>query len=492
MLGEALGNYRLTHKISEGGMGEVYAARHVLLGRPAAVKLLRPELSSRRDIVERFFNEARATTAIRHPGIVEVLDFGFDTAGRAFLVMELLVGEPLAQRLRTGGVPLPVAVSIMRRVAHAVGAAHAQGVVHRDLKPDNLFLVNDPDVAFGIRPKVLDFGIAKLTGSEHSLTRTRTGALMGTPMYMSPEQCRGAGAVDHRADLYALGCILYELIAGRPPFIGEGLGEIIAAHMAMPPMPLSSLVPAVPPALEAVVMRCLAKEAIDRFGSAEELVAAFDAITGAPAPTPVAWSTPGRSPSLTLVSTTLGGAAAQTMKVRPAARWPWLVAAVTALGLVAGAAVLRGGGDGPGVAPAHAPAPPAAPPEVGPAHPVAPAHDVAPAHEAAPPLGAAGHDPATDRDPVTAPGHELASAPAGAPSPAAATGHDIAPAAQPSSGVTPPLPRSAHAPPPSSGATTHGEVASDARPAPVPRPRDRPRRTPRKDPAKPNGLETDL
>src|SRR5689334_4401433 len=187
MKGSVIGQYRVTGVLGEGGMGVVYAAEHTLLGRPAALKLLLPELSSKQDIVQRFFNEARAATAIRHPGIVEIYDFGWTNEGAAYIVMELLQGETLRARRARGPMPWSAALAITRQIAGALGAAHAKGIVHRDLKPDNIFLVPDPEVPGGERIKLLDFGIAKLAGQAVGQHMTRTGAVIGTPTYMAPE-----------------------------------------------------------------------------------------------------------------------------------------------------------------------------------------------------------------------------------------------------------------------------------------------------------------
>ncbi|HEV7554922.1 MAG TPA: serine/threonine-protein kinase, partial [Kofleriaceae bacterium] len=199
MLGTSIGNYHVTAQIGEGGMGAVYLAHHVMLGRPAAIKILLPHLSHDHDIVARFFNEARAATAVRHPGIVEIFDFGY-FGDCAYLVMEYLDGDSLADRRhRLGRIAPARAIALARQVAGALAAAHERGIVHRDLKPDNLFVVADPEVPGGERIKILDFGIAKL-GGDASPIKTHTSAVLGTPMYMAPEQCRGAGHVDARTD----------------------------------------------------------------------------------------------------------------------------------------------------------------------------------------------------------------------------------------------------------------------------------------------------
>ena len=216
-------------------MGAVFLGEHTLIGRHAAIKVLLPELSSKRESVDRFFNEARATTAISDPGIVQVFDFGFTADNTAYIVMELLDGEQLNLRLaRLGALAPSDALRITRQVAGSLGAAHAAGIVHRDLKPENLFMIRDPEAPGGERPKILDFGIAKLGDDVPDRIRTRTGAVMGTPVYMSPEQCNGAASVDHRADIYSLGCVLFHLLTGRPPFDLPGVGAIISAHLREP------------------------------------------------------------------------------------------------------------------------------------------------------------------------------------------------------------------------------------------------------------------
>src|SRR6476619_3928398 len=196
----------------------------------AAIKVLHASFTSRPDIVTRFFNEARAATAINDPGIVQIFDFGHHTDGSAYIVMELLDGEPLDHRIARGPMSVGDVLRIMRQVASALGAAHARGIIHRDLKPENIFLVRDPEVPGGERAKILDFGIAKLASADGG-SKTQTSAVMGTPTYMSPEQCRGAGHVDQRSDVYALGCVLFALLVGRPPFLAEGIGDIIAMHL---------------------------------------------------------------------------------------------------------------------------------------------------------------------------------------------------------------------------------------------------------------------
>jgi hypothetical protein len=298
VIGAKLGSYEIRRQLGAGGMGAVYVAEHALLGRQAAVKVLLPELCKNPDVVARFFHEAKAATAIRHPSIVEVFDFGYMPDGAAYIVMELLEGESLSSRLRrVGRLPVPHAISMTRQIANALAAAHARKIVHRDLKPDNIHIVVDPEVAGGERIKLLDFGIAKLAVdlAATGIARTSTGMLMGTPIYMSPEQCRSAGQVDHRSDLYSLGCILHEMLTGAPPFMGEGAGDLIAKHIMVAPPPPSSLVAGVPPDVDALVARLLQKSPNDRLQSAADLAAACSHLV--PSLTPISIPIPSPSSS---------------------------------------------------------------------------------------------------------------------------------------------------------------------------------------------------
>jgi serine/threonine-protein kinase len=272
LIGSIVGGYRVLDQVSVGGMGTIYRAEHMLIGRIVAIKVLHPELSTNREIINRFFNEAKATTTIKHPGIVEIFDFGYMESGHAYIVMEFLDGVTLSARSKQRG-PMPEhdAALYLRGVCSALAAAHAKGIVHRDLKPDNIFLVPDLESPTGERSKLLDFGIAKLTDLGLAGTATKTGAVMGTPTYMSPEQCRGTGDVDHRADLYAIGCMFYELISGRPPFVNHGTGELLGSHLYVQPDRVSLHAPHVSPGTEALIMTLLDKQPERRVQTAREL-----------------------------------------------------------------------------------------------------------------------------------------------------------------------------------------------------------------------------
>ena len=262
-----IGNYVLDRELGRGGMGVVYAAKHRVLDRSAAIKLLLANTIEHRDRVERFFNEARAAMAIDHPGVVKIYDVGVATDGRAYIAMELLEGRSLAALIERGPLPVRTAVDFARQIADALAAAHTAGIIHRDLKPENIIVERES------RVRIVDFGIAKLAGPVS--VRTATGAVIGTPLYMSPEQCEGAREVDPRSDLYSLGCVMFAMLTGRPPFENIGTGSVIGAHLHVAPPPLRSRCPAASPALEAVVHCLLAKSRDQRFASARAVSAAL-------------------------------------------------------------------------------------------------------------------------------------------------------------------------------------------------------------------------
>jgi serine/threonine-protein kinase len=322
-LGEVIGNYEIVAELKRGGMGVVYTARHRSMGQMAVVKKLLPEHTGSTDTVQRFFQEAQAAAALDDPGIVRIFDQGVLGDGSAYIVMELLQGESLADRLRRVGRIAPAqAMTFVRQAARAVSKAHARGIIHRDLKPDNLFIVPDPDIAGGERIKVLDFGIAKLAGDAR--VKTMTAMPMGTPAYMSPEQWASAGRVDGRTDVYAFGIILFEMLVGRLPFDGPGLIEFIDQHRFQPAPPISSIDPSLT-TFDPIIARCLAKNPDERFASLDELVRALPGgpVTTNPQPISVAHAATLPAGGMAMgsaapVPSTLGGAASSLASQPPA------------------------------------------------------------------------------------------------------------------------------------------------------------------------------
>ncbi len=254
--GTALGEYRIEAKIGQGGMGVVFSAVHPLIGKRAAIKILKKELCADPHQLERFIDEARVVNQIGHPNIVDVFAFGEMPDGRSYFVMEWLKGETLRARIARSQIgPIEIA-QIVRPLARALEAAHEKGVIHRDLKPDNVFLVAQRDEISTV--KLLDFGIAKLAHNDHRVEKTATGAIVGTPQYIAPEQAKGY-AIDHRADIYALGGIIYELLSGRPPFVADNAMEMVAKHLMEKPLPPSHFASMVAPELDDLVLRMLSK-----------------------------------------------------------------------------------------------------------------------------------------------------------------------------------------------------------------------------------------
>ena len=270
--GRAVGEYRIERKIGEGGFGAVYAALHPVIGKSAAIKVLSPQFSHNPTMVSRFIAEARAVNQIRHRGIIDIFAFGKLDDGRQYYIMELLEGLTLEAYLRQHGRLRPAeALPILRQIARALDAAHAAGIAHRDLKPENVFIVFDDDRT--VFPKLLDFGIAKLLGDSQS-HKTRTGTPMGTPLYMSPEQCRGK-QVDHRTDIYSFGVMTHIVLTGHPPFEGEDVMDVLMQQVQAQPPSMSSVCPDLSPALDAPVLRMLAKDPAERPAS---VGAAVDAL----------------------------------------------------------------------------------------------------------------------------------------------------------------------------------------------------------------------
>ncbi|MBF5042998.1 protein kinase [Aggregicoccus sp. 17bor-14] len=270
-VGQVLGSYQLEALLGEGSMGQVFQARHVRLDRQVALKVLRPNHTRDNAFVQRFFREAQAVNRISHEHIVEIFDFIEDrAAGCVYCVMELLRGESLAQLLERGPLSLERIQRIGVQVCAALEAAHQVGVVHRDIKPDNLFISQRPGQPDFV--KVLDFGVAKLL-STPDVRGTLDGTIIGTPAYMSPEQAAGL-PVDARADIYAVGTLLYEMLSGKPPFSGQSFGQLVVQVITQPPPPLPARLASgepLPPALARLVMRCLAKEPEQRPGRLAEV-----------------------------------------------------------------------------------------------------------------------------------------------------------------------------------------------------------------------------
>jgi serine/threonine-protein kinase len=268
------GKYRIVRFLASGGMGSVYEAQHTVVRRRFAVKFLHHELSLRRELLARFQLEAEAAGALESEHVAAAVDFGIAPDGAPYIVLEYLVGESLEHLLeRDGRLPIERATQLVQQAARGVQAAHVAGIVHRDLKPHNLFVCRREDGTDLV--KVLDFGVAKLEFLEKSGAATRTGTVLGTPSYMSPEQARGEKNVDHLSDVYALGAILYELLSGRKPHPGESHNAILHHIATQPPLPLALGAPELPDALVAVVERALAGDVQERPASAEEFAVAL-------------------------------------------------------------------------------------------------------------------------------------------------------------------------------------------------------------------------
>jgi serine/threonine protein kinase len=287
LIGQTLdGRYVIERKIGEGGMGVVFAARHVVIERPLAIKVLKREVARDSSTIKRFVQEAQAASKIGHPGIVDVTDFGTTPDGLTYQVMEYVDGTTLGSAIKMSAPMSPErALPIAAQIAHALAAAHAKGIVHRDLKPENVFLINRDGRRDFV--KIVDFGIAKVTQLDAAGAKveggprlTRAGAVFGTPEYMAPEQAAGRVDIDGRVDVYALGTILYEMIAGKVPHKSDSMVRTLAMQMLDPIVPPSQLRPdlAIDPEIEAVIMKALAKKREQRYASMNELL---DGLRGA-------------------------------------------------------------------------------------------------------------------------------------------------------------------------------------------------------------------
>jgi eukaryotic-like serine/threonine-protein kinase len=261
--------YALERELGRGGMATVYLAREVAGERTVAVKAMHPELASALGL-ERFRREMEIVGSLSHPGIVPLLDSGRAEA-LLYYVMPYVEGESLHERLeRERRLPPDEAVRIVLQVAEALSYAHGRGILHRDVKPDNVLLAANPT-----RALIADFGLARAVGAADSTKLTKTGTIVGTVHYMSPEQVREDRGIDERSDVYSLGCVLYEMLTGAPPFLGRSVTDLVMKILRTPPAPISAVNPLVQPALEQAVLRALAKAPVDRFPSMRQLAAAL-------------------------------------------------------------------------------------------------------------------------------------------------------------------------------------------------------------------------
>jgi serine/threonine protein kinase len=347
------GRYEVVEVLGEGGTGRVYKVRHTTLDRMFAMKLLRRDLASDDELTARFIQEARATASVQHPNVVEITDFGKLEDGMPFLVTELLVGRTLGDLIKAGGpVPAVRATVILRQIASALAAAHAVGIVHRDLKPDNVFLIDATGQGGGHEDvRIVDFGAAKVVGASRV---TRDGIIFGTPHYMSPEQASGQ-PVDHRADIYSLGVIMYEMFTGKVPFEADTYMGVLTQHMFVKPVPPSQVSVAAQGlgALEEVTLVCLAKKPEERYGSMDRLAAEIERATaslGLPAAGRRSAETPrpSRSPEDMAVAFDDGGRPSPPFSEGDAwlpkrvFRWGWLATGALLFGLAAGVLVWIG------------------------------------------------------------------------------------------------------------------------------------------------------
>ena len=287
MIGEVIGDYKLTGKLGEGGTGETYLAEHQVTGGKAAAKVLFSSMSTDAALLASFLAEVRAASRVNHVGITDLYDCGVHGNGRAYLLFEYLEGKTLTDALiELGSVTDSESFAdIAWQLATLLAAAHASKVVHGALKPDGIFLTFPASQAPRPLVKLLDFGMARFS---LSVRHSQTGSLLGAPLYMSPEMSRGLGKVDHRADIYSLGCILFEMACGRPPFVREGKGELIIAHATETPPSVLSLEPTIPQAIDTLVGRMLTKNPATRPQSMDEVAAVLEKFFKCPVPTAAA------------------------------------------------------------------------------------------------------------------------------------------------------------------------------------------------------------
>lgn len=284
-IGDSLGNYKIIARLGNGGMGAVYLAEHPVIGKRVAVKVIHKDLSASKDVIARFFQEARAVTSIGHEHIVEAHDFGQTQDGEYFYVMEHLQGETLATVMaQQRQLDIARACHIARQIASALGAAHERGIMHRDLKPDNVMLIERRGERDFV--KLLDFGLAKFfeAGDAAISALTAVGSVVGTPQYMSPEACQSQKQVDHRTDIYALGILLFQMVSGRLPFHSPDTATLLRMQVFDPAPMVRTFAPHVPPALERVIATCLSKSPNERFSSMRELSAMLAQFTNGRSP----------------------------------------------------------------------------------------------------------------------------------------------------------------------------------------------------------------
>jgi serine/threonine protein kinase len=272
LVGDVVGNYRIVEPLGEGGMGTVFRAEHVVLGRPYALKVLRSRVVAQdASAAQRFLREARAASRVRHPNIVDVFDFGYLADGRPYFVMEMLEGESLTDRVARGARDPGEVVRIARQMALALAAVHDHGVIHADVTPGNALVVSaDP-----IHVKLVDFGLAAIAGE--TLDEEESDFVLGTPAYISPEQLRGLPATD-RSDQYGLGCVLYELLSGSPPYMHEEIKQLCLMHVQAPIPTVTSPHGPLPPKLADVITTCLQKSPQARFPGMRAMLAALDEV----------------------------------------------------------------------------------------------------------------------------------------------------------------------------------------------------------------------
>ncbi len=291
------GNYRVIKQLGVGGMGSVHLAEHPLLRKRVALKIIHRELCRNRVLVARFVNEARALSKIGNPHIVDVLDFGEAPDGGYFIIMEYVEGTTLAKIVQNGPLANQRVMHIGMQIASGLAAAHSAGILHRDLKPDNVILTPTRQGEF---VKVLDFGLAKAFGDGRSARITAVGLLMGTPHYMSPEACQSRSSIDHRADIYSLGVLMFQMATGRLPFYGASTSDNLLMHVNHPPPAPRAIVPTISVGLEQIILRCLGKSPHSRFSSMEGVIDALldpDAyLMSSPPVMPTASGVPTRPP----------------------------------------------------------------------------------------------------------------------------------------------------------------------------------------------------